>query len=46
MTENEIKEVRRSADLWWLKLNHDLRMQYAKEQLAKKGLLAKSHKLT
>jgi hypothetical protein len=33
--------VRRSADLWWRKLNHELRIQYAKEQLAKKGMILK-----
>lgn len=33
--------VRRSADLWWRKLNHDLRIQYAKEQLAKRGMILK-----
>ena len=33
--------VRRSAALWWRKLNHELRMQYAKEQLAKKGKILK-----
>lgn len=33
--------VRRSADLWWRKLNHNLRIQYAKEQLAKNGMILK-----
>lgn len=33
--------VRRSADLWWRNLNHDLRIKYAKEQLAKKGMILK-----
>ena len=39
--QSNIANVRRSADLWWRKLNHELRMQYAKEQLAKKGMILK-----
>ena len=39
--QSNIADVRRSADLWWRKLNHELRMQYAKEQLAKKGMILK-----
>jgi hypothetical protein len=31
----------RDADLWWRKLNHELRMKYAKEKLDKKGLILK-----
>ena len=33
--------VRRSADLWWKKLNHDLRIQYAKEQSAQRKMILK-----
>ena len=39
--QSAIQLVRRSADLWWRNLNHDLKMKYAKEQLDKKGMILK-----
>ena len=30
-------DVRRSADIWWRKLNHETRVKYATEQLNKRG---------
>ena len=42
-TEKDYKQGR-DADLWWRKLNPELRMKYAKEKLDKKGLILKLNK--
>jgi hypothetical protein len=34
-------DVRRSADVWWRKLNHEKKVKYATEQLNKKGRIFK-----
>lgn len=34
-------DVRRSADVWWRKLNHEKKVKYATEQLNKKGMIFK-----
>lgn len=36
-----IGAVRRSADVWWRKLNHEKKVKYATEQLNKKGMIFK-----
>ena len=36
-----IADVRRSADMWWRTLTHDIRVKYASEQLAKRGQIFK-----
>lgn len=36
-----IGAVRRSADAWWRKLNHEKKVKYATEHLNKKGVIFK-----